>query len=107
MKIKMPTFYELEDDDFDNDGFMMHMKVYHPYFNGVILMDGDTETYFMYGYLTTTGYSDDAIVMTDDIVIDETKDGRPRKSSIRKAYKTVKKQLRERYREWVKKNILD
>lgn len=110
MKIKMPEFPKLTDDDFDDEGCIC-IEAEHPYFYSTITVDGgytrnDTR-YFLYGYIGPDWSYYDRIVASDDIFLDETKDGQIKRSSVKKAYKTVVKQLKERYRQWVEENILD
>ena len=109
MKLRMPEFEELDPADvLANDGFPYDMYIIHPYFDGKITCDGpsDNGKYFMYGYISSSFYYDDSIANSDDIELDETKNGTIKKSSVRKAYKIIVKQLKERYRDWAIKNIV-
>lgn len=109
MKLRMPEFEELNSADMLNeDGFPYDLYISHPYFDGKITCDGasDNGKYIMYGYISSSFYYDDAVVKSDDIELDETKNGTIRKSSVRKAYKIIVKQLKERYRNWAIENIV-
>jgi hypothetical protein len=110
MKIKMPKFPKLTDDDFDDEGCIC-IEAEHPYFYSLITVDGgytrDDARYFLYGYISSEWSYDASIVVSDVIFLDETKDGQIKRSSVKKAYKTVVKQLKERYRQWVEDHILE
>lgn len=109
MKLRMPEFEELNTAYmFDQYGFPYDLHVSHPYFYGRITCDGpsDNGKYFMYGFISSSAYYDDAVATSDDIELDETKKGAIKKSSVRKAYELIVKQLKERYRQWAMENIV-
>ena len=109
MKLRMPEFEELNPADmFDEEGFPYGLHISHPHFYGEIVCDGPSNNgnYFMYGFISDSCYYNDAIAKSDDIDLEETKDGTIKKSSVRKAYKIIVKQLKERYRQWALENIV-
>ena len=111
MKIKMPEFEKFDIDSrvVNPDDIVPEFYIEHPYFEGHICVDGpsDTGAYFMYGYIGGSYYYGDSVAASDDIDLEETKDGMIKTSSMRKAYKTIVKQLKERYRKWVIENLME
>jgi hypothetical protein len=106
----MPEFREFDvvDRYVDPDDIIPRWGIYHPYFLGSINIDnGNDNKLYMYGYISSSFYYDDAVAVSDDIYLDETRDGRIKVSSMRKAYKTIVKQLTERYKQWTMENIVE
>lgn len=109
MKLRMPEFEELDPAYMlDSEGFPYDLHISHPFFYGIITCDGpsDNGKYFMYGFMGSDCFYDNAVVESDDIELDETKAGTIRESSVRKAYKTIVKQLKERYKQWALENVV-
>ena len=109
MKLRMPEFKEFEVTDryVDPDDIVSRWRIYHPYFLGSVTVDlGNDNKLYMYGYISSSVYYDDAVAVSDDIYLEETRDGRIKVSSMRKAYKTIVKQLKERYKQWTMENIV-
>lgn len=111
MKIKMPEFekFDIDSRTVNPEDIVPAFYIGHPYFEGRICVDGpsDTGAYFMYGYIGSSYYYTDPVVFSDDIDLEETKDGMIKTSSMRKAYKTIVKQLKERYRKWFIENLME
>ena len=110
MKLILPKF---EDFEFDNpflnpENIVPTFRIYHPFFEGYIMIDGPSKTnkYFMYGYIGTSYYYDDRIVASDDIDLDETGDGMIEKSILENTYNIICEQLSKRYEEWALNNIV-
>lgn len=108
-QMKMPEFHKLESYDFDNRNFMCFQRAYHPYWLITIEIDGANDNYYMYGFISSDSYYDNAIVTSDDIELSykTNKDGDEvlKRSEVKKAYAQVCKQLKERYKQWFKENM--
>lgn len=90
-KLKLPKFESFEDAYNDNYDTVSS----YDYFNGFLARIEDEQD-FLYGFISTTEYIDDAIVVTDDFIIQKRTKG-----NLRRTYRQVIKQLYERYKEWV------
>lgn len=110
MKLRMPEFeeFELDTPTLNPEGLVPRFDIFHPYFEGRIEIDGPSTTdhYFMYGYIGEW-YYDDAVVVSDDIDLEETADGMIEKSTLEKAYTTIVEQLKERYEKWAIENLVE
>ena len=107
----MPEFHKLESDDFDDCNFICIQRACHPYWLVTMDVDGqnDNGNYYMYGFISSDVYYDNAIVVSDDIELGckTNKDGRDilNRSEVKKVYNQVCRQLKERYKQWFKENM--
>lgn len=90
-KVRLPEFESFEDAYNEKTNSVESVD----YFNGFVARIDDEEDY-IYGYISTTCYYDDAIVTTDDVTIRKRS-----KENLKKTYEKVIKQLHKRYTEWV------
>lgn len=90
-KIKLPEFENFENaynEEFDT----VESRDYIHCFVAVIDDEGD----YLYGFISPTGYYDDAIAKSDDITIKKRTKG-----NLKRTYEKIIKQLCDRYKKWV------
>ncbi len=101
-KIVLPEFPD--DVEFDELGYMIEVReTTKDFFFEVCIYEDDE---YMSGFISTTLFYDDSIVVAKDYYIPYTKDCTPNKSECRKAYKKIVTELRKEYKQWVMDNIL-
>lgn len=99
-KLRLPEFREelLLDDD---GGFcFIRPDNEFPFYCSI-----EHEDDIIYGYISMSAYYDGRIVATDDFPVKRKRDGTYNTVRVKSAYKKAVKQLRSRYKDWVKNTI--
>ncbi len=108
--MRMPEFHKLKSNDFDEHNFIIGTRgAYHPYWFVKITIDALDDHNYIYGFISSSAYYNDAIVTSDDIKlshkINKGGDEVLKRSEVKKAYAQVCRQLKERYKQWFKENM--
>lgn len=110
MKLKMPKFKFSFEEEIDFKKSLEENLRECPYelsfsplndfpFYCVITHDY-SDAWYIYGFISTTEYFDEAFIISDDIRVNTNK-------QFITAYETVYKQLCNKYRKWVKENLYE
>ena len=91
-KVRLPEFDSFEDAYYERYNTVSSVD----YFNGFIARICNEDDY-IYGFISPTGYYDEAIVKTDDIKLRKNIS----RESLKRVYEKVVKQLCKKYEEWV------